>query len=44
MIQEEGAQLVAWAVGARAGERVLDACAGRGQKTSLLVEQVGAEG
>ncbi len=40
-IQEEGAQAVALALGARAGERVLDACAGRGQKTSLLREQVG---
>ncbi|HEV8247707.1 MAG TPA: transcription antitermination factor NusB, partial [Polyangiaceae bacterium] len=42
-IQEEGAQVVALALGARAGERVLDACAGRGQKTSLLREQVGAQ-
>ncbi len=40
-IQEPGAQLVALALGARPGERVLDACAGRGQKTSLLREQVG---
>jgi 16S rRNA (cytosine967-C5)-methyltransferase len=44
VVQEEGAQLVALAVGARRGERVLDACAGRGQKTSLLAEQVGAAG
>jgi 16S rRNA (cytosine967-C5)-methyltransferase len=42
--QEEGAQFVALALGARAGERVLDACAGRGQKASLLAEQVGASG
>ncbi len=35
-IQEEGAQLVALALGAQPGERVLDACAGRGNKTSLL--------
>ena len=40
-IQEPGAQLIALALGARPGERVLDACAGRGQKTSLLREQVG---
>ena len=40
VVQEEGAQLVALAVGARAGERVLDACAGRGQKASLLAERV----
>jgi 16S rRNA (cytosine967-C5)-methyltransferase len=44
VVQEEGAQLVALAVGARAAERVLDACAGRGQKASLLAERVGAEG
>lgn len=44
LLQEEGAQLVTWAVGARRGERVLDACAGRGQKASLLAELVGPEG
>jgi 16S rRNA (cytosine967-C5)-methyltransferase len=44
VIQEEGAQAIALALGARPGERVLDACAGRGQKTSLLVEQVGTTG
>jgi 16S rRNA (cytosine967-C5)-methyltransferase len=44
VIQEEGAQLVTLALGARPGERVLDACAGRGQKTSLLVERVGRDG
>jgi 16S rRNA (cytosine967-C5)-methyltransferase len=43
-VQEQGAQLVALALGARPGERVLDACAGRGQKTSLLVERVGERG
>lgn len=44
VVQEEGAQAVGLLLGARAGERVLDACAGRGQKTSLLAEQVGASG
>ena len=43
-VQEEGAQAIGLALGARPGERVLDACAGRGQKTSLLVEQVGSSG
>ncbi len=43
-VQEEGAQAVALLLGARPGERVLDACAGRGQKSSLLAEQVGAAG
>ncbi|MGC4064574.1 MAG: RsmB/NOP family class I SAM-dependent RNA methyltransferase [Polyangiaceae bacterium] len=44
VIQEEGAQLIALAVGAKPGERVLDCCAGRGQKTTLLAEQVGPNG
>jgi 16S rRNA (cytosine967-C5)-methyltransferase len=44
VVQEEGAQFVALALGARTGERVLDACAGRGQKTTLLRERVGPEG
>lgn len=39
VVQELGAQLVALALGVRSGERVLDACAGRGQKTSLFVER-----
>ncbi len=43
-IQEEGSQLVALALGAREGDRVLDACAGRGNKTSLLAAQVGPRG
>ncbi len=42
-IQEEGAQVVALALGARPGEHVLDACAGRGQKTTLLRERVGPD-
>jgi 16S rRNA (cytosine967-C5)-methyltransferase len=44
VIQEEGAQVVALALGARAGETVLDACAGRGNKTSLIAEAVGPTG
>ncbi len=44
VVQEEGAQVVGLALGARAGDRVLDACAGRGQKSSLLAEQIGAGG
>lgn len=42
--QEEGAQVIALALGARPGERVLDACAGHGNKTWLLEREVGAEG
>jgi 16S rRNA (cytosine967-C5)-methyltransferase len=34
----------AHALGAKAGERVLDACAGRGHKSSLLAERVGQHG
>jgi 16S rRNA (cytosine967-C5)-methyltransferase len=44
VVQEPGAQLVALSLGARTGERVLDACAGRGQKTTLIAERVGASG
>jgi 16S rRNA (cytosine967-C5)-methyltransferase len=40
VVQEEGAQWAALALGARPGERVLDACAGHGQKSSLLAEQL----
>jgi 16S rRNA (cytosine967-C5)-methyltransferase len=42
--QEEGSQLVALALGARDGELVLDACAGRGNKTGLLARAVGSNG
>lgn len=42
--QEEGAQVVALAAGGRPGERVLDACAGRGGKAWALAEAVGPEG
>jgi 16S rRNA (cytosine967-C5)-methyltransferase len=40
-VQDEGAGLVAKLVDAQPGERVLDACAGRGGKTLQLVEAVG---
>jgi 16S rRNA (cytosine967-C5)-methyltransferase len=43
-VQEEGSQLVALAVGARAGDRILDACAGRGNKAAILARAVGAAG
>jgi 16S rRNA (cytosine967-C5)-methyltransferase len=43
-IQEEGSQVVALAVGARSGDLVLDACAGRGNKSSVLARAVGASG
>lgn len=44
VVQEEGAQLVGLALGAKPGERILDACSGRGQKASLLAEQVLPDG
>jgi 16S rRNA (cytosine967-C5)-methyltransferase len=44
IVQEEGAQAVALAAGARAGEAVLDACAGHGNKAWLLAGEVGASG
>jgi 16S rRNA (cytosine967-C5)-methyltransferase len=44
VVQEEGAQWAALALGARPGERVLDACAGHGQKAALLAERIGPEG
>jgi 16S rRNA (cytosine967-C5)-methyltransferase len=43
-IQEEGSQLAALAVGSRQGESVLDACAGRGNKTAVLARAVGSTG
>jgi len=43
-VQEEGAQLIGLLLNARPGERVLDACAGRGGKTAQLIEAVGASG
>lgn len=44
VVQEEGAQWCALALGAQPGERVLDACAGHGQKASLLAERIGSTG
>jgi 16S rRNA (cytosine967-C5)-methyltransferase len=43
-VQEEGSQVVALALRAQPGETVLDACAGRGNKTALLARAVGAGG
>ena len=42
--QEEGSQVIALALGAKPGEVVLDACAGRGNKTGLLARAVGGGG
>lgn len=39
--QEEGAMVAAAALGVRAGDKVLDACAGHGQKSSFLAERIG---
>lgn len=44
VVQDEGSLLVAEAVDAQPGERVLDACAGRGGKTLVLLDQVGSKG
>jgi 16S rRNA (cytosine967-C5)-methyltransferase len=43
-IQEEGSQLVGHLVGARKADRILDACAGRGNKSTLLGEALVAAG
>ncbi len=43
-VQEEGSQLLGAALGARPGDHVLDACAGRGNKTLLVAESVGTDG
>ena len=40
-VQEEGAQAIGLALGVRAGDKVLDACAGRGQKATLVAERIG---
>jgi 16S rRNA (cytosine967-C5)-methyltransferase len=44
IVQEEGAQAITLAAGAKPGERVLDACAGHGNKSWLLAQEVGPEG
>ncbi|MFO0611190.1 MAG: transcription antitermination factor NusB [Polyangiaceae bacterium] len=44
IVQEEGAQRVAMALEARPGDRVLDACAGRGNKSWFLAHAVGPDG
>jgi 16S rRNA (cytosine967-C5)-methyltransferase len=44
VVQDEASQLVARAVAPEAGDRVLDACAGRGGKTLALLDALGAEG
>jgi 16S rRNA (cytosine967-C5)-methyltransferase len=44
VVQELGAQLIAHAGAARPGSSVLDACAGRGQKTGILAAHVGPAG
>ncbi len=43
-VQEEGSQLIGLLTNAQPGERVLDLCAGRGGKTTQLVDAVGATG
>ncbi|GAB4201736.1 MAG: 16S rRNA (cytosine(967)-C(5))-methyltransferase RsmB [Sandaracinaceae bacterium] len=43
-VQDEASQLVACAVAPIAGDRVLDACAGRGGKTLALLDALGPEG
>jgi len=44
VVQEEGAQAIGLALGVRAGDRVLDACAGRGQKSTLFAERLAPGG
>ena len=43
-VQELGAVLVGYALGALPGERILDVCAGRGQKSIIVKEAVGPTG
>lgn len=43
-VQDEGSQLVAWLVGAKPGERVVDFCAGAGGKTLALAAMMGNKG
>ena len=44
VVQELGAQLIARVPGLQVGQRVLDVCAGRGQKTAVLAERTGPHG
>ncbi len=44
VVQDEGSMFAALLLGARPGERILDACAGRGQKTSLIAEEMQGRG
>ncbi len=44
VVQEEGAMFAGLALGVRPEQRILDVCAGRGQKSSLLAEQLGGAG
>lgn len=44
VVQEEGSQLVALLAAAKPGETILDACAGRGNKTAILAQAVGSSG
>lgn len=39
-VQEEGAQAIGLGLGVRPGDKVLDACAGRGQKSTLIAERL----
>ena len=43
-VQDEGSQIAALMVGARAGAQVLDLCAGAGGKTLALASLIGGEG
>jgi len=43
-IQDEGSQIAAFAVGAKAGERILDLCAGAGGKTLALASVMDNKG
>ena len=43
-VQDEGSQIVAAALDARAGQRVVDLCAGAGGKTLALAAAMGGEG
>ncbi len=44
VVQDEGSMFAAMLLGARPGERILDACAGRGQKTTLIAEEMAGSG